>query len=444
MSKKYSIYNTLLKVNDRFGLFYNAMSDKFIVLRSKAYEDLANNDISQLKQYNTALYNQLQKVGGIVNVELDEIQQVRNLIHDVDVDDTIYYLHVNPTVDCNFSCWYCYENHEKGSKMSNETCESVKKLIDNIISQHENLNVFELAFFGGEPLMYFRHVVQPLMQYLYNICKEKKIATRFQFTTNGYLLTSKMMDFFDGKDVGFQITLDGNREQHDKTRFPANGHGSFDTIVDNIKQLALRGHDVIVRINFTAENITSVEGVCSCFETLPDEKRKHIRFDFQRVWQDEGKAPDENTLEETVLRYVCRLREDGFNASYIRFHDKVRCSCYGDKKNYLLVNYDGNVFNCIARDFVKENRSGYLCNDGTVVYDNCSYERRSRAKFSKHVCHECRIAPICGGGCAQKAIENMTTDKCLYGYTDKDIDDLILNRFDYSFAVKDNSKRNIN
>lgn len=31
MGVKYSQYNTLLKVNDKFGLFYNAMSDKFIM-----------------------------------------------------------------------------------------------------------------------------------------------------------------------------------------------------------------------------------------------------------------------------------------------------------------------------------------------------------------------------------------------------------------------------
>lgn len=55
MGVKYSQYNTLLKVNDKFGLFYNAMSDKFIILKSKAYDTLANSDVALLQQRDAVL-----------------------------------------------------------------------------------------------------------------------------------------------------------------------------------------------------------------------------------------------------------------------------------------------------------------------------------------------------------------------------------------------------
>lgn len=105
MNKKYSRYNTLLKVNDRFGLFYNAMSDRFIVLKMPAYEALQRNDVADLERSVPMLYGQLVEAGGIVDADVDEVQLVRDMIHRIDDDGTVFHLHVNPTVDCNFRCW---------------------------------------------------------------------------------------------------------------------------------------------------------------------------------------------------------------------------------------------------------------------------------------------------------------------------------------------------
>lgn len=436
MNKKYSRYNTLLRVNDRFGLFYNAMSDKFIVLKALAYDALRQDGVEELEHNAPTLYGQLTEVGGIVDADVDEVQKVRDLIHSVDEDDTVFHLHVNPTVDCNFRCWYCYEDHVKGSKMSEETREAVKKLIDDIISHNKSLKEFHLSFFGGEPLMYFNFVARHIIEYFYLKCSEAAISPFLHFTTNGYLLTDSMLDFFKGKNVSFQITLDGNRESHDKTRFMKNGNGSFDRIVKNIKSLVHDGHYVVVRINYTEENIGSVRAVVQHFQDVEKDSRRYISFDFQRVWQDMGKATDEDEIEENVLGIVEDAGYDGFGATYAKNSDRVRHSCYGDKKNYVLVNYDGNTFQCTARDFTDDNRSGKLLSDGRIMYDRLQPSHIRAYKFSKAVCHDCRIAPICGGGCAQKAFEYKDEERCIYGYGEKDIDDVVLKRFDYMYSIK--------
>lgn len=434
MGAKYSQYNTLLKVNDKFGLFYNAMSDKFIILKSKAYDTMANSDVALLQQRDAVLYSQLLEVGGIVDIDVDEVQQVRDLIHHVDDDDTIFHLHVNPTVDCNFRCWYCYENHVKGSKMSNDTCEAVKKLIDNIISQYVNLKVFQLSFFGGEPFLFFNGIARPLIEYANNVCMHKGIELQVNFTTNGYLLSNNMIKLFENMNVNFQITLDGAKEQHDKTRFMKNGNGSFDRIVRNIKILANGGHFVIARINYTIANIASISDIIDSFDDVKKENRRNIQFDFQRVWQDEGMADDENAINETILKYISLVRRKGFVSSNSRIIDNLRNSCYGDKKNYVLVNFDGNIFNCTARDFTIQNRSGHLSMDGSLIYDKTFPNCRKLAKFSRLVCHNCRIAPLCGGGCSQKAYENRTKDGCLYGYDESRKNEIIMDRFDANFS----------
>lgn len=143
---KYSRYNSILKVDENHHILYSAMSDQFIILKQSAYQDIFAYDANSLAEHNKKLYSQMLSVKGIVDDLCDEKQLVLNKIKRTDNDDTAYHLHINPTVDCNFRCWYCYEEHVKGSKMTPEVLVSVKKLISNILNNQINLKTFNLSF----------------------------------------------------------------------------------------------------------------------------------------------------------------------------------------------------------------------------------------------------------------------------------------------------------
>mgnify|MGYP007024197075 FL=1 len=53
----------------------------------------------------------------------------------------------------------------------------------------------------------------------------------------------------------------------------------------------------------------------------------------------------------------------------------------------------------------------------------------------KPVCRVCRIAPICGGGCKQRALESINDESCTLNYSEEDIDNIIKNIFEYSFKL---------
>ena len=180
---------------------------------------------------------------------------MKNIIEDTDSDNSFYHLHINPTLDCNFRCWYCYENHKIGSKMSPNMVNYVQKYIENTIEQRQSIKTFILAFFGGEPLMYFNDVAKPIIDYVCTICKSRNIDIQTHFTSNGYLLNEDILDFLRDKDVSFQITLDGCKDEHNKTRFNRNGTGSYDRIISNVKKLAQLNKYVVLRINYTSANI---------------------------------------------------------------------------------------------------------------------------------------------------------------------------------------------
>jgi uncharacterized protein len=429
---KYSKYNSIISVSKRYRILYNAISDKFIILKEAAYNDLSRNEPDILVKKNLLLYKQLVDVNGVVDNTLDESKLVADLIRKIDNNDSIYYLHINPTVDCNFRCWYCYENHVKGSKMSYEVMESVKKLMEHTINNQPNLQTFILSFFGGEPLMYFDIIARPLIDYLYTLCTPIGKKVKIHFTSNGYLLNKSLIDYLKNKDVSFQITLDGARENHNQTRFTKNKKGSYDQIIRNIKDLARIGARVILRINYTAANISNVYKIQQDLEDLEMPFRNRVCIDFQRVWQD-IKSENSDAIDDIINRQIKSFHVNGYMASSHKIIDLVRNSCYADKRNHALINYNGDVFNCTARDFSTNNRTGYLRPEGLIQWENNHLERRMMIKFSNPICINCRIAPLCGGGCTQRALECHHSRNCIYSYNDDDINRIILNRFDLMF-----------
>lgn len=88
------------------------------------------------------------------------------------------------------------------------------------------------------------------------------------FTSNGALLNDEIITFLSQFSCGFQITLDGGKLFHDKTRFSKNNKGSFDIIVNNIHRLITAHINVIVRVNYTSENVDSLDSIYENFKSL--------------------------------------------------------------------------------------------------------------------------------------------------------------------------------
>lgn len=118
--------------------------------------------------------------------------------------------------------------------------------------------------------------------------------------------------------------------------------------------------------------------------------------------------------------------------------DSIRNSCYGDKKNSLLLNYNGDVYKCTALNFYKTPRDGFLTDAGEIVWENDSLNIRMDAKFKNPPCLDCRILPICNGGCSQKALEYKGKGYCILSFNEQKKDEAILERFKRYIATHPN------
>ena len=424
---KQSRFTTCIPLQNGYTIIYNALNDKFIVSNSINLSLRGN----QITGSADKLTGQLSEAGVLLDDGVDEVKLLADLFERIDNNDSEYHIHINPTLNCNFRCWYCYEEHQSASRMQDGVLQAVLKLLATTVERNCELKVLYLSFFGGEPLLYYRDIALPIIHHAQDICAKRGVELQLHFTTNGYFLSGKVLESLKGIDTSFQITVDGGREFHDKTRFCINGKGSYHRIRNNIKEAAKDNNNVIFRINYTAENLKSVYDIPVDMADIDNDAKKNISVDLQRVWQD---LDSDNDIENEVSHICSLFRDKGFSCHTHYMRGAPGSSCYGDKRNNVLINYNGDVFFCTARDFKREDRAGYLDADGQIVWENNALERRMAVKFSRDECRNCRIAPICGGGCRQRAMERINREGCLLDYSEENKTDIVLRRFEQFFV----------
>lgn len=396
-------------------VLYNSAQDEWLAMRPDvarlyvAHED--NPDA--LREIHPELYAYLCQHGFLIEENSDEAASLVERWDTSEREARTYSVTVNPTLDCNMGCWYCYEKHGLQVGMSPEVRSAVLALVRRVIGEGR-YEQFSLSFFGGEPLLYYDEVVRPLVTEAAAVCKEAGVAFSLHFTTNAYLLTDERIAELAVYDTSFQITIDGNEQAHNRVRRTVDGQPTYAAIVAACHKALAAGCSVGVRFNYTAKVLPTFIDVLPDFEDVPEEQRRRLNFNFQRVWQDQ-----EGDVED-VLRQVKDLEERYRRAGFavVSSESYRRAFCYADRENCAVVNYDGRLFSCTARDFTPENSEGKLLPDGTLAWDE-RRERRMALKYGNATCRACRIYPLCHGGCTQMKLEYKAPVGCLKGYTEE-------------------------
>ncbi|AEV97231.1 hypothetical protein A4D02_17300 [Niastella koreensis] len=400
---KYSQFNSILPFDEHYIMF-NTYSNGLLALEpmlKDLIEAARAEGIDNLEEVHPSLFQAMKENGFLIENETDEVEKIKQLRYAIDFNESTYHLTINPTMNCNFKCWYCYETHVKNSRMSEEIIERVNTFLTTQIVHNEKIRSFNLSWFGGEPLLYFYDIVLPIMNHFNKVSDEKQIERGINFTSNGYLINQKMVDVFKKNNVtALQITLDGYGEEHDTVRYVSSTRGSYEKIIENV--LLMLKHEIFIRlrINYTHTNIQNCHKIIDDLIPLNQRERQFLMLDFHRVWQDH--VPQQ---EGFISAQIDKFRKAGFTVNSNLSMDNVRNSCYADKKNSAVINYNGDVFKCTARDFTTFKRDGYINEGGEIIWENGSLENRMDIKFKNKPCLSCKLLPVCNGGCSQHAVE---------------------------------------
>lgn len=437
---KYSRFNHLSE-HEGSKYCFNFLSGSLIVLKEEHFELVKNKtNLEFLRQNNPELFEVLKEQRIILEEDVNELH-ILKFRNNRDVYLTQNFrLTILPTLDCNLKCWYCYEQHVKGS-ISEDIQNRIVLLLEKKIKE-KSLSSLELDWFGGEPLLEFNKVVYPLSKKIMSLVKKNDIHFNHHITTNGFLLDEEIIKKLNDIDLlNFQITLDGDRELHNKIKKHNGIEETFDKTISNIILLCKvhKTARVGLRINYTHETLDSIENIIYYF---PKEIRSQITVTFQIVWQIKTHNNFEQ-LHEKLRDLTTKFIRNGYLSNFSYFNLKTGFNCYADRFHQAVVSTNGDVYKCTARDFaLKTNSDGYLNENGDIEWNNKIFRRFNKATFDNDECLDCEYTPICLGPCSQKLLElekgKKIRDICGYEYWELFIKDFAANfiRNNYSTFLK--------
>lgn len=418
---KTSRYNYIL-YTDTHGYWYNALTGSFFRLSSslsKKIESLSE-DLTFLEKNVKTMYDKMKDNGFIIPADVNEIDLVRQK-HDEAVHRKDYFMVVLPTLNSNYSCWYCIQDHIP-TVMSDTTLEALKRHIDYMIDVKE-IESLHLDWFGGEPFMFFKKVIEPLSRYAINRCEEKGVPFMNGSTTNGYFLTPEVASLLtELKFKRFQITLDGEKKFHDKVKFTKGCESTFEHVLKNINNILSLNPDirVFLRINYTHKTLTP-QMVDEVNEFIEYNNRECITVTPKKVWQENT---DKN-FTSTIQQIIDLFDASGYKVSRWDI-PSGSIPCYVSKEYYNAINFNGNVVKCTACNDLYERQAKGVLKDNGIIEWNDSYDIKCQSRtFENERCLDCKKLPVCVGICPRDHILGKT--HCKYDVIDSDFEKDLIN-----------------
>ncbi len=311
--------------------------------------------------------------------------------------------------DCNLRCRYCFADegayHSAREFMSEETA---KKAIDFLIENSGNRKVLEVDFFGGEPLMCL-DTIKNVVYYAKDKAAARGKKFLFTTTTNALLLNEEAIEFFNAEMENVVLSLDGRKQVHDAIRKTVNGKGSYDFVINNIRNFVKSRGDkhYYVRGTFTAKNLDFSKDVLfladNGFESISMEP---VVTDIDDLAIKEEHIPEileeyERLCDEYLERYA---RGEGFNF----FHFNVdleggpclskRVSACGAGNEYFSVAPNGDIYPC--HQFVGDEKFKMGNVNGGALNADIRSTFAENCLFTREKCDKCFAKYICSGGCS--------------------------------------------
>lgn len=373
----------------------------------------------------------------LVKDDVDEKQMIESLFVQRRFSSKVYQLTLNTSLDCNLCCWYCYETHAKKTNMSLELVKNILLHLE-IKSQADPFKILELSFFGGEPLLNYK-AIKALLEGVKMLSERFDFDIHLTFVTNGTLINQKYVELLKEFKVRFQITIDGNKDTHNNTRKYKSkllGTDSYGRIMDNLKLLNEQEAEFyfIVRVNYETDTLKSISKLMADLEFLD---KRRTALSLHRVWQHKATEEDSALLIDAI-NYINSM---GFVVSTFPLATNLE-NCYADNYNQAIINYDGNVYKCTARDFSSEQPSGKLNSLGLIEW-NAPLLLDRLALDIPQKCKDCLLLPSCTGICSQKKVEAKDNEQIPCPFEDLiSKEDVILLNIKQQLVIKKYEKEN--
>ena len=311
------------------------------------------------------------------------------------------------TLGCNLRCGYCFEQHKQSINLSSEDEASIFKFVSHRLDEtKEGLHV---TWFGGEPLLGIKSIERLSKQFMQLATFQGKTYSA-DIITNGVLLTDENAKILKKALVsGLQVTMDGDKEVHDKMR-PASNKGSYEDVLKGV--MVSRGYfNTAIRMNLTHENLSSIPLL---LETLASLELFDVSLNFAPViFKDKSEEHGGYLTREEFASAELKLSkmavELGFSVTSGFGSNESSLPCTVLDPSHYTLEPKGAVHKCV--DFlgdyehtVAQMEEGKLSpKKGQVTWDNYDVFTFYQPDMDDD-CHNCQYLPLCYGGCPKNRI----------------------------------------
>lgn len=308
-------------------------------------------------------------------------------------------LSVLPTNMCNFSCTYCYS--AKGRSFQTIDYDVVENAIRWFVGlERDGSPDLNVTFFGGgEPMLCWREVVKPAMDFIVDLRKTYVGKIRLTLITNGSVIPEGFAEFCRNVGIDLAISFEILPELQNTQR------RNYNLVMGNIRVLCRQG--IVPAINsvitdFAVDKMPQmVEWAC---ENIPGVR--HLSFEPVTGFHTDG-FYDIFTEKFFESRNLAQGKGVNLTTSALRNCDvTVERYCAGE----LALTANGDITACPCVSSVQQ--PGY---DRWVYgHANGGGVRINDERFKKIFDHDVNVQPWCsrcfaryncGGGCLNKTMD---------------------------------------
>ena len=314
--------------------------------------------------------------------------------------DSFCTLHLLLNEKCNFHCKYCYSAEGRSSAELN--MEQIKTTLNYFLSSERGAVKDRTVMFmgGGEPVLSWK-LLEEATLYAENLAQDQGVNVHFSLTTNGSIMTDRMLDFMKEHKFTVQISFEILPEIQNAQR------GSYDAVAANLVRLTEKGINNYVRSTITELNVERIpEMVEHCHKHFPLVKKMSCQQVVDpSYFTSEEKVCDffnkyfisYREAEEKANEYGIILRS---SSSHLLNYSKRERFCY----NLLCLTPYGTLTMCpdVSSPNEKDYNSSVLgvVENEEVKFDQAAFARLSHGSIHTiEKCRHCYARWNCGSGC---------------------------------------------
>jgi uncharacterized protein len=435
--EKLSKFNVIIENKDGY-VFYNQLSGSLILFGQEEFNQyrkiLKNNFFVDSNFLNTLRENKF-----LISESFDEIEYMREKYNEKKREAHHKQITIVPTDKCNLGCYYCYEDKNQWKNMPEDVVQQTKKFVELFLKSSPTKS-FSVVWFGGEPTLNLS-CIEELNSHFKIICDNNEIKYDQLMVTNGTNINEKVVERLSRIGIrDYQVTIDGYKEDHDKSRpflsdlsieemsdvqieqrkkinpnfgkflnildqptVQKKKKSTYDEIINNMQIMHKNGFKISLRCNISSSNIKNHHKLLNHLEELGLTKENECGGLVEPyVAQIFNHAGNENlrdlTREEfSDFEMQVKIKHCGSTPATANLTHFGGESCTANKQFSFCISQSGKLTKCWH----------HVSNEKYVIGDVFDLDLAKNgfvddySPFDDQECLTCSVLPTCLGGCKE-------------------------------------------